>query len=173
MYYRNATINDTESVVKFINRAYRGESSYQGWTTEAAILDGQRTDANEIHELIKKQDSKLILFFSDQHELQGSVHVQKESITTLYFGMLVVKPELQGTGLGKIILNHIDSVAKNLKVEKVRISVINVRTELIAYYERRGFKRTDRVEPFPYGDPRFGIPKVSGLYFLTFEKTIS
>ena len=39
------------------------------------------------------------------------------------------------------------------------MTVITLRAELLAYYERRGFRRTGRTVPFPYGDPRFGLPR--------------
>ncbi len=168
---RVAQISDASSVAQFINRAYRGESSQQGWTTEATILDGQRTDAIDIIKIIEEEGNQILLF-EEASILKGSVHLKKLSSDVLYFGMLVVLPEGQNRGLGKLILAHIDQYAKAAKFKKIRISVIHTRSELIAYYERRGFKATGKSEPFPYGDIRFGIPKINDLKFLEFEKEI-
>jgi len=50
--------------------------------------------------------------------------------------------------------------------------VIDVRAELIAFYQRRGYRRTGIKKPFPYGDERFGIPKRDDLQFEVLEKTL-
>ena len=40
-----ATVQDAPEIAILVNSAYRGDSSRQGWTTEADLLDGTRTDA--------------------------------------------------------------------------------------------------------------------------------
>jgi hypothetical protein len=52
------------------------------------------------------------------------------------------------------------------------MTVIVQREELIQYYERRGYCRTEQREPFPYGDPRFGLPKRPDLEFIVLEKQL-
>jgi hypothetical protein len=47
----------------------------------------------------------------------------------------------------------------------MRMTVIRQREELIAWYERRGYRRTGQLTPFPYGDERFGIPQRADLEF--------
>ena len=46
------------------------------------------------------------------------------------------------------------------------------RDDLIAWYERRGYRRTGKMSPFPYGDERFGIPKRPDLEFELLVKTL-
>ena len=55
---------------------------------------------------------------------------------------------------------------------KMRMTVISLRDELIAWYERRGYRRTGEYKPFPYGDARFGIPKRDDLCFEWLEKAL-
>jgi len=89
----------------------------------------------------------------------------------LYFGMLTVNPELQTQGIGKKLLLRVEVIAQELGLKTIRMTVIGQREELIAFYERRGYRRTGKTEPFPDHDPRFGLPKTS-LVFHEFVKKI-
>ena len=55
----------------------------------------------------------------------------------------------------------------------MRMTVIDIRDELIAFYERRGYRRTGIKKPFPYGDARFGLPKRDDLRFEVLEKPLA
>ncbi len=169
--FKRALISDSEAISVLVNSAYRGESSKLGWTTEADLLDGQRTDPEKIQEMIEEENSFIELVL-ENNEIIGSVHLRLENNQILYFGMLTVNPKLQNKGIGKLLLNQIEVVAKKNKCIKIRMTVIPTRIELILFYERYGFKRSGNFEPFPEGDPRFGIPKVSGLRLDEFEKIL-
>ena len=87
--------------------------------------------------------------------------------------MLAVKPARQTRGLGKALLAEAERRARGeLGAARVRMTVIEQRTELIAWYERRGYRRTGATEPFPYGNPRFGLPKRPDLRFVVLEKPV-
>ncbi|MFI5360821.1 MAG: GNAT family N-acetyltransferase [Elusimicrobiota bacterium] len=169
--FRTAAAADAESLVPFVNAGYRGESSKRGWTTEAGILGGQRTDSGKIREMIDSDDSRVELAFSEG-ALIGCVYLKKEPDGSCYLGMLTVDPARQAGGIGKLILAHSDGVARVWGCRRMRMTVISVRAELIAYYERRGYAKTGVCEPFPEGDPRFGLPKVSGLMFVELVKPL-
>ena len=157
-----------------VNSAYRGDSSKVGWTTEADLLGGQRTDEESIKNIILAEDNSIELAIdSENAQILGLVHLKRESHETLYFGMLTVLPEAQSRGLGKLLIEHIENCARKNKLKNIRISVINYRTELIAYYERRGFKATGLFEPFPADNPLFGIPKVKDIKLLEFIKILN
>lgn len=165
--FRKAEMSDAESINQLVNSAYRGESSKAGWTTEADLLGGQRTDVEKISEMLRQDRIELAY---EGSELLGCVYIRKEG-DALYFGMLTVKPTLQNKGTGKLLLNRVDEIAREMGLKKIRMTVINSRTELIQFYERRGFRWTGETEPFPENDPRFGIPKTK-LVFHVFEKSI-
>lgn len=170
--FRIATIDDADDLASFVNSAYRGESSKDGWTTEADLLDGQRTDPQSLRNIISGADHRIELAFdSETQKLVGCVHltIDKDSV---FFGMLTVNPKLQGMGLGKKILDHVEDVAKEVNLKKIRMHVIHVRDSLIAFYERRGFKATGNFEKFPEADPLFGLPKVNGLMLKEFLKEL-
>lgn len=171
--FQTATSKDLNDLSQLVNSAYRGDYSKQGWTTEADLLDGQRTDPAALREIIETPLNQIEIAFEGKSlKMLGSVHIKQELPDTLYFGMLTIEPTLQGQGFGKILMDHVERVARAYNLKKIRITVIPSRHELIAFYERRGFKATGKVEAFPEGDPRYGIPKVAGLTLKEFEKVL-
>ena len=162
--FRDATDADVDTLVALVESAYRGDDSRVGWTTEADILEGQRTDPEGVLAVIKSPDSRLLTVERDglvvaccQLEHRG---------TYAYFGMFAVSPTLQGGGLGKVIIAEAERIVREAwGVTEMHMTVISVRDDLIAWYERRGYRRTGRMTPFPYGDERFGIPQREDLRF--------
>jgi ribosomal protein S18 acetylase RimI-like enzyme len=159
---------DIPSLVNLVNSAYRGESSKKGWTTEAGLLDGIRTDKEGIYRMIHQAGSVILKCMID-NELVGCVYLQKQE-NYLYLGMLTVSPELQAAGIGKELLKASEDYASREDCNIIMMTVITVRQELIEWYERRGYNQTPERRPFP-NDPRFGIPK-QPLEFLVMEKKL-
>ena len=170
--FRDATDADVDELVALIESAYRGDDSRAGWTTEADILEGQRTDPEGVLEVVKSPDSRLLTVERDgrivaccQLEHQGE-HA--------YFGMFAVSPLLQGAGLGKVIIAEAERQAREAwGAKEMQMTVISVRDDLIAWYERRGYRRTGRMTPFPYGDERFGVPQRDDLQFELLVKELA
>lgn len=169
--FRKAREDEVDLIVSLTNSAYRGETSRIGWTTEADLLDGQRTDGIEILSLIRDEHSMMLLCLLDD-EIIGSVNLQNTG-TAGYLGLFVVKPGLQGRGIGREFLREAEATAqREWRVTKVTMTVISIRPELIAYYERRGYRRTGESKPFP-DDPAGGVPLVEGLRLDVLEKEFS
>jgi ribosomal protein S18 acetylase RimI-like enzyme len=165
-----AETQDAGQIAALINSAYRGESSQQGWTTEADLLAGFRTDTEEILQLISSVDS-MILLCKAEAELVGSVHLQKQA-GQVCLSMLAVSPPLQGRGIGKQLLEAAERAAKQIwAVNKSVMSVISCRNELIAFYERRGYRRTGVSKAFPV-NPELWMPKVADLRLEILEKAL-
>jgi ribosomal protein S18 acetylase RimI-like enzyme len=171
LLFRAAGAGDVSRLVELIESAYRGEPSRAGWTTEADLLDGRRTGADDIEAILARPRSRLLLAERDG-ELLACAHVAVEDGAG-YFGMFSVQPKLQGAGIGKRVLAEAERiVAQEWACPTMRMTVIDVRDELIAFYERRGYRRTGIKKPFPYGDARFGLPKRDDLRFEVLEKTL-
>ena len=169
--FRNATPADIDALVGLVESAYRGDVSKQGWTTEADLLGGRRTGADDISACIARPQS-VILMAERGDELLGCAHVAIEEGAG-YFGMFSVSPTLQGGGIGKLLLAEAERVVReDWGLVSMRMTVIDVRDELIAFYERRGYRRTGILKPFPYGDERFGQPKRDDLRFEVLEKAL-
>lgn len=155
-----------------VNSAYRGESSKAGWTTEADLLDGQRTDPFTLKKTLNEDDSTILIAqHGETEKVHACVHLRKEG-EKCYLGMLTVDPKLQGKGMGKEMLQEAEAFAQFWDCTSMYMTVISVRNELIAWYERHGYKKTGEKQPFPYGDEKFGLPKVEGLEFIVLEKHI-
>ena len=169
--FRPAVPADAPGLVLFVNAAYRGDSSKRGWTTEADLLDGQRTDDGKMSEMIEGDGSRVELAFDDAGRLAACVYLRKEASGACYLGMLTVDPGRQASGLGRRMLAHSEEVAKAWGCDRVRMTVIDVRAELLAWYERRGYARSGATEPFP-DNPRFGLPKVPDLRFAELVKEL-
>lgn len=163
--FRIAGPEDVGPVVDLVESAYRGDSSRAGWTTEAELLDGQRTDAQEVSSLISREGS-MVLLAEEETGLAGCCHLEFRRPSTAYFGMFAVRPGLQGSGVGRAILSEAARRAVRWGCEEMRMTVIRQRLELIRWYERLGFSATGETEPFPYGDERFGRPRRDDLEFI-------
>jgi ribosomal protein S18 acetylase RimI-like enzyme len=169
-HFRRATPQDVTAIVALVESAYRGDQSREGWTTEAELLDGQRTDAEEIEAITASEHARIVLA-ECAGELLGSMLLVPEP-GALYLGMLAVRPLLQGRGVGRALIGEAERVAHAEARTCLRMTVIGQRTELIAWYARHGFALTGEREPFPYGQPRFGLPKRPDLYFAVLEKRL-
>ncbi|MEO8161278.1 MAG: GNAT family N-acetyltransferase, partial [Arenimonas sp.] len=157
LQFRAAAAADVERVVALVESAYRGDASRAGWTTEADLLDGRRTGRDDIEAVLARERSRLLLAEVDG-ELIACAHVAVEDGAG-YFGMFSVDPQRQGGGLGKQLLAEAERIVREeWQCASMRMTVIDLREELIAFYERRGYRRTGIKKPFPYGDARFGLP---------------
>lgn len=167
--FRPATLADMDALVVLVTSAYRGDASKQGWTTEADMLDGQRIDPEVLRKDIERERSRVVIA-EREAQLLACVHVAEDDGAG-YLGMFSVKPELQGGGVGKLLLAEAERIARDeWRLPAMRMTVIDIRDELIAFYQRRGYRRTGVTKPFPYGDERYGIPKRDDLRFEILEK---
>lgn len=169
--FREATTADIPALIPLITAAYRGSASRVGWTSEADLIDGARVNAEAL-EATLAQPRSLILLAERNGQLVACAHVADDHGTGS-FGMFSVDPAQQGGGIGKIVIDEAENhAAREWGVTVMRMSVIDVREELIAFYERRGYVRTGIKKPFPYGDKTVGIPKRNDLRFEILEKSL-
>ena len=172
LHFRNATHADITAVVALVESAYRGDASRAGWTTEADFLEGRRTGPDDIEAILARDHSRLLLAESEC-ELLACAHVSVEDGAG-YFGMFSVQPRLQGSGIGSRVLAEAERIAaKDWHCPSMRMTVIDIREDLIPFYLRRGYHRTGIIKPFPYGDARFGLPKRDDLRFEVLEKPLA
>lgn len=169
--FRRGALADVGAVVSLVESAYRGDSSRAGWTTEADLLGGQRTDHEEVTALIVDPTSSIVLATLSE-EIVGSVAVRIDATHVAHIGMFAVRPTLQGSGLGGSLLAEAERVACESGALMAEMTVIEQRIELLAWYARRGYHPTGDTEPFPYDNPRFGSPKQDDLRFVVLRKRL-
>jgi len=171
--FRLATLADRDALLALVTSAYRGESSRAGWTTEADLLDGARIAPEVLeHDLIRERSVVVIALREELPEPIACAHIC-EDVGAGYFGMFAVAPSLQGAGIGDAVLRKCERIVRDdWRLRAMRMAVIDLRVELVAWYLRRGYRRTGVCRPFPYGDTRFGVPKREDLRFEMLEKTL-
>lgn len=170
--FRQAKTSDIAKLHGLVESAYRGSSAKAGWTHESDLLDGQRTDVEELATIIADKNSRLLLGFEGD-DLAGCVCVASKDGGRAYLGMLTVDPQRQAGGLGRQLIGAAEDTARDqFGASVMEMTVIAQRAELIAYYERRGYVLTSQTRPFPLHDPRFGDAKRDDLYFVVMEKAL-
>ena len=171
LHFRPATLADRDAIIALVTSAYRGDASRAGWTTEADLLDGPRVAPEVLEHDLTRGRSRVVLAERDG-ALVACAHVCDDGGTG-YFGMFAVDPTRQGGGLGDAVLKECERAARDdWQLPAMKMTVIDIRDELIAWYERRGYRRTGIKKPFPYGDARFGHPKRDDLRFEVLEKAL-
>lgn len=173
--FRDATADDVPAIVRLVTSAYRGEASRAGWTTEADLLDGNRIVPEVLLADIARPRSRILLAEAQAAAcdgLLGCAHVAAADDTG-YFGMFAVQPRLQRAGAGRAILAEAERVVReDWQLPRMCMTVIDLRSELIAWYERRGYRLTGETRPFPATDARFGLPRRDDLRFAVLEKDL-
>lgn len=172
--YRKATPDDVPVVQPFVTAAYRGESSQAGWTTEATIIQGQRIDAKGVLAKINEPNGVILLAHDDAGVLAACCEILKRDTELAYFGLFAVDPKRQAGGIGRQVLAEAERYAKEVfGVAKLEMNVIWTRDELIAWYIRRGYVKTDEKRPFPYTElPANEVPLRDDLYFSILIKVL-
>src|SRR4051794_20128596 len=156
---RAARPGDVERIVDLVESAYRGESSRAGWTTEADLLDGRRTDAEAVTDALQNGSSRILVVDGPDVDLLACCQLAPRDGGTCHFGLFAVSPTQQGGGIGGRLLDRAEAHARTeFGAGVMEMTVIAQRTDLIAWYERRGYRRTGETRPFHYGDDRFGRP---------------
>ena len=166
-----ATAADYPAVIALTNRAYREAAGQASWKVET-LVGGQRIDEALLRDDLAQPGAILLLARDVGGDYVGHVRLDASDTGVWYLAMLTVNPDRQDGGMGRILLATAEDYARAHGARRIRMSVIHQRTELIAWYARRGYARTGETGAFPYGDPRFGTPIRDDLFFEMLEKPI-
>lgn len=145
---RPAAPAELPALHRLVEGAYRGDGARIGWTHEADLLATPRTDAPTLAAMLAAPGETL-LAAERGGVLVGCVHVRVAADGPAYLGMLTVRPALQGAGIGSALMAAADAWARARGAATMEMTVIDSRAELIAFYERRGWRRTGERRPFP------------------------
>ena len=174
MFLTPAVESDYAEIIDLVNLAFRGSGPSASWNVESGIIEGQRLNESVLREDFAAKPEGYLLTHRDETNgaLLGTVWLEPVGEGVWHLGLLTVRPDLQKKQLGRTLLAAAESFAKERGAQRIRMSVVNVRDLLIAWYERRGYTRTRETQPFPYGDERFGRPLRDDLHFVILEKGI-
>ena len=167
--FRAATAADVPALTTLINHAYRSEASQAGWTSEGHLLAGPRIAEETLRGMLAAPPA-VLLQAELAGQLIGCVYLAPQG-HALYLSMLAVAPAAQAHGLGRQLLAQAEAYARQAGCANITMSVLAQRTELLAWYERQGYRRTGASEPFP-ATTQFGRPR-QPLTLLTLEKVLA
>ncbi|OAA44151.1 Acyl-CoA N-acyltransferase [Metarhizium rileyi] len=171
--FRDATDVDARDVQALVKSAYRGKSSREGWTTEADLVADDRIDEAGVLEKINNKTGLILVAHDDHGALAGCCEIEGKAGGVGYFGLFAVDPTRQAGGFGRRILAEAEAVARDrLGVRLMEMLVIWTRKELIDWYIRRGYTKTDQKRPFPYAHLVNGKALRDDLYFVVLEKQL-
>ena len=166
--FRAASTLDAEVIANLVNMAYRPESGTSGWTHESDLVTGSRTNVDQVVDIISKPDSVILLGIKGS-EIVACIHIEKDGSNS-YIGMFAVNPTLQGAGFGKQMLTYAEWYAsENFSSDKFIMVVVSFRSELISFYQRRGYQKIGSIMDYPLSSGA-GIPKHTGLKIEILEK---
>ncbi|KAL7952019.1 acyl-CoA N-acyltransferase [Trichoderma barbatum] len=170
---RKATPADLPAILTLVRSAYRGESSRAGWTTEAELVDDQRIDEESLLMKINEPFGAVLVAHDEAGDLLACCEVLKQSDTLGYFGLFAVNPLRQAGGIGRTVLAAAEEYAKQAwGISEMEMSVIWTREELIQWYIRRGYSKTEKTKPFPYAQLVGGKALRDDLYFSVLIKAL-
>ena len=170
--FRPANINDVTTLVQLVNTAYHPEPDTGSWTNESRFVLGTRTNEKSLENLLVKSDSVVLLGLQED-AISACVHLEIVE-NHAHIGMLAVKPSLQCVGIGKQMLAEAEAYASShFKVEKFVLIVISLREELLAFYLRRGYRKTARMIDYALLCGETCDAKVDGLQFVVLEKLVA
>lgn len=172
MNLTRATPADLPEIVALMNIAFRGTGADAGWNSEAGHIAGERVQLADLKEEFAAAPDALMMVHREHGRLLACIKVEPHGPETWYLSMLTVAPGLQDRGLGRALLAAGEALAVAKGARRMRMSVLNVRDTLIAWYARRGYAPTGETKPFPYGDPRWGTPLRDDLHFVLLEKLL-
>ncbi|MDE2621006.1 MAG: GNAT family N-acetyltransferase [Sphingomonadales bacterium] len=165
--FRTAVAADVPAIRALVESAYRGDSARGGWTHEADLLGGERTSEAEVAAVVADPAQRIVIAEQDGR-IVGSVAITSRPRARCYLGMLAVAPALQAAGLGRRLIAAAEEEARrSFGAAVMEMTVIHLRPELIAYYERRGYARTGEIRPFPYD-----LPEAPGLQMVVLERPL-
>ena len=168
-----ATVIDAMPLADLVNAAYRGVGGHHGWTHEGELIAGNRASPGDVATLIGDSSTTVLIRRSDKTPaLLGCVAIEMNSADHCTISMLAIAPEHQTAGLGRVLLADAEQFAASKGATIAKITVVQQRGSLIAWYERRGYRRTGALEAFPYGDNSVGTPLRDDLRFVALEKAL-
>lgn len=170
---RKATAADVPAILTLVRSAYRGESSRAGWTTEAGLVDDLRIDEKGLLTKINDPFGAVLVGHDEAGDLLACCELQKQNDSLGYFGLFAVNPLRQAGGIGRTVLAAAETYAKQTwGISELEMSVIWTREELIQWYIRRGYIKTEKTKPFPYTELIGGKALRDDLYFAILVKAL-
>ena len=151
---RTAKLSDAEQITTVINAAFR--------IAEGFFVDGNRISVEEVRQHLK---SGVFLVAENEDDLTGCVYLEPRG-ERAYLGLLSVDPGRQQRGLGSQLMTAGEEYCRALGARFMDIYIVNLRTELPAFYRNRGYVENGTT-PFPPD-----VPTKQPCHFINMSKPL-
>lgn len=136
---RAAMPADHAEILRVVNLAYRVEDFF---------VSGDRLTMPLLEAYAARRNGGFFAVDGDvPGSLSASVYFEVREDRG-WFAMLAVDPAVQGRGLARMLIEALEARCRALALPWIELEVVDLRTELPAFYERFGFAVTAR-KPFP------------------------
>ena len=128
-----------------------GESARKyGYTQESYPSSGAYVTIDDLKSAKERGVHMYAAFVGDT--VAGYVQLEKKKDGIYMFRRFAVLPEYQNIGLGKALIAHCRKRASAIGVRKIELLMMYENTDLLAFYERNGFRllRTGKDEKYPF-----------------------
>jgi GNAT superfamily N-acetyltransferase len=151
---RLAVPSEAAKITAVINEAFR--------IVEGFFIDGNRIALEEVQQLFSKG---AFLVAGDGDALNGCVYVEPRG-ERAYLGLLSVDPGRQQSGLGSRLMTAAEQYGREQGARFMDIYIVNLRTELPAFYQHRGYLENGTT-PFPPD-----VPTKQPCHFINMSKPL-
>ena len=132
---RTAEAADAEAITRLINAAFQ---------VERFFLGADRIDIGEVRVRLARGT---FILAEENDAIIGCVYVEPDG-ERAYLGLLSVEPSLQRAGIGTRLMDAAEDHCRAAGCRFMDLRVVNVRTELPAYYQKLGYVQSGTA-PFP------------------------
>lgn len=150
--YRTANLNDIDNLISLINQAYRTNTG-ASWTSEQDIVAGNRINQQQLLYSLEQQNFYLSVAETIQDKYADLVACigltfQQNAVE---IGTFCVNSHWQNQGIGKHVLEYAEKRALEIfpAFNHYEMFVLDARTELIQFYERCGYVKTQHTASYP------------------------
>jgi GNAT superfamily N-acetyltransferase len=151
-----AVKSDAEEITRVINAAFA--------PAEKAFIDGDRVTLADVLDYLERG---VFLIAEDKLVIKGCVYLEQRGDERTYLGLLSVDPDVQGTGVGSLLMEAGENRSRTRKSLFIDILTVNHRTELKSFYKNRGYNETG-TSAFPTD-----IPTKLPCHFINMTKELS
>jgi carbamoyl-phosphate synthase large subunit len=130
---RKATLKDVEDIIEMTRQAFMQYSVYVGGAEKLSALKDEYKDV--IQDIAERE----VFVALSKGNAVGSVRVQVMEDATAYLSRFAVLPGYQNKGVGKALLNAVDTRMEQLGVKQIYLHTAARATPLICCYYKRGF----------------------------------
>lgn len=159
-------------IAALVNAAYRGDAARRGWTSEADLMVGQRTTPERLRRELTDTSRCVLCARRGDGPIEGVVMIEALGDGEFHLSMLTVNPDLQAQGLGKRLLEAAETYARGLSGQRMTLSVLHRRDALMAWYERRGYRKNGHVRRFDANTDADSRPIEGELSLVYFAKSL-